>query len=57
MDNLTYYEIEYTFNGKKYETIERPSKGWESQFYKKVLNRIESLANAGAKITRITEYK
>lgn len=47
------YEIEYKVNGKRYTVVEQPTKGWESQFLQKVLNRIESLVNAGAVVTGI----
>lgn len=53
---MKYYEIEYIYNGEKHTAIERPVKGWEEQFYKKVLYRIESLVNAGATIIKLTEY-
>lgn len=49
------YEIKYTYNGKEYEVVEQPTKGWESQFLQKVINRIESLVNAGAVVTSIVE--
>lgn len=52
-----YYEITYNYNGKQYSTIEQPTKGWESQFLKKVLNRIESLTMSGAVITDVKEIK
>ena len=52
-----YYEIEYRVNGKRYSMIERPTKGWESQYPQLVLYRIESLVNAGAVIVGITEYR
>lgn len=48
------YEIEYKVNGKCYTCVEQPTKGWESNFLQNVLNRIESLTNAGAVITAIT---
>jgi hypothetical protein len=49
------YEISYTFNGKQYTTVERPTKGWESMFLQNVLNRIESLVMAGAIITDLKQ--
>jgi hypothetical protein len=57
--STTYYDfiIEYKVNGKTYTTVEQPTKGWESQFLQKVLNRIESLVNAGAVVTGLTEIK
>lgn len=48
------YEIEYKINGKRYTVVEQPTKGWESDFLQKVLNRIESIVNAGAVVTAIT---
>ena len=42
------YEITYEYNGKRHTIIEQPSKGWESQFLQQVLNRCESIVNAGA---------
>lgn len=44
------YEIKYEYEGKQYTTVEQPTKGWEEQFLQNVLNRIESLTQAGAKI-------
>jgi hypothetical protein len=52
-----YYEITYTYEGKCHTTIEQPTKGWEGQFLKKVLNRIESLVMSGAIITDVKEIK
>lgn len=50
------YEIEYkTENGKRFTVIERPVKGWEGQFLQQVLNRIESIVNAGAVVTALNE--
>lgn len=51
------YEIEYKINGKRYTVVEQPTKGWESQFLQKVLNRIESLVNAGAVVTGLAEIR
>ena len=51
------YEIEYKINGKRYTVVEQPTKGWESQFLQKVLNRIESLVMAGAVITDLNGIK
>lgn len=50
------YEIKYKYEGKEHSTIEQPHKGWEGQFFKQVLDRIESLVSAGAIITGIIEY-
>lgn len=50
------YEIKYEFDGKQYEAVEQPTKGWEGQFLQKVLNRIESLTEAGAKIISVVGY-
>lgn len=49
------YEIEYKINGKRYTVVEHPSKGWEGQFLQQVLNRIESIVNAGAVVTALKE--
>lgn len=49
------YEIEYKINKKTYTVVEQPVKGWESQFLQKVLNRIESIVNAGAVVTALRE--
>ena len=51
------YVIEYRVNGKCHATIEQPTKGWESQFLQNVLNRIESLVNAGAVVTGLNEIE
>ena len=51
------YEITYKVNGKQYTTVEQPTKGWEGQFLQKVLNRIESITNAGAVVTDVCEIK
>ena len=53
--NMKAYEIEYKIDGKCYTCVECPTKGWESQFLQNVLNRIESIVNAGAVVTRLTE--
>lgn len=50
------YEIKYEYEGKQYTTIEQSEKGWEGQFLQKVLNRIESLTEAGAKIIGVVGY-
>lgn len=44
------YEIKYKYNGKTYTVVESPTKGFENQFYAKVLARIESFVMAGATI-------
>ena len=50
------YEIEYmTADGKFHTAVEQPHKGWESQFLQQVLNRIESIVNAGAVVTSLNE--
>lgn len=51
------YEIEYKVNGKRYTVVEQPLKGWESQFLQQVLNRIESIVNAGAVVTALNEIR
>lgn len=50
------YEITYKYNEKDYTVTETPTKGFEAQFAQKVLNRIESLVDAGAIITKIVNY-
>ena len=50
------YEIKYEYDGKKYTTVEQAMNGWEGQFLQKVLDRIESLTQAGAKIIDIIAY-
>ncbi len=50
------YEIKYEYEGKQYSTVEQPTKGWEEQFLQKVLNCIESLTRAGAKIIDVVGY-
>lgn len=50
------YEIKYEHEGKQYTIFEQPTKGWEEQFLQKVLNRIESLTCAGAKVIGVVEY-
>jgi len=49
------YEIEYTYNGKRYTVVEQPINGWESQFLQQVLNRIESIVDAGAVVTALKQ--
>lgn len=51
------YEIKYEFEGKQYTTFEQPTKGREEQFSQQVLNRIESLTQAGAKIIEVVGYR
>lgn len=48
--------IKYTHEGKEYTTHIYPSKGWEDTFAVKILNRIESLVDAGVKITYIERH-
>lgn len=50
------YEIEYEYEGKKYSAFEQPSKGFEEHFLQAVLNRIECLTFAGAKIIKVASY-
>ena len=47
------YVIEYKVDGKTHATIEQPVKGFEGQFQQQVLNRIESIVNAGAVVTAL----
>lgn len=51
------YEIIYEVNGKRYACLVFPTKGWESQFLQNVLNRIESLVDAGAVVTGLNPIK
>lgn len=56
------YEITYTYDGKEYTVYEQAQKDEKSlpektsKFLQRVLNRIESIVNAGAVVTDITEY-
>lgn len=54
---MTAYVIEYKFEGKHHATIEMTQKGHEEQFPQQVLNRIESIVNAGAVVTALHEIK
>ncbi len=47
------YEIVYKYDKKEYTAIETPTKGFETQFAQKVLDRIESLVDAGATIIKV----
>ena len=47
------YTIVYTYNNHAYQVIITPTKGWEDQFLKKVLDRIESIVRAGGVIMDI----
>ena len=51
------YKIEYSYNGKKatavVATVVTTTENWKEQFFEKVLNRIESITNAGAVITQV----
>jgi hypothetical protein len=49
------YEIEYMYNGKHHTVVEQPIRGWEPQFLQQVLNRIESLVDAGAVVTALKQ--
>ena len=51
------YEITYKYDGKQHTIIEHPQKGFEGQFLEQVLNRIESLVNAGAVIVDMVAYR
>ena len=57
MNRIGYYEIRYQYDEKEYSIIEQPQKGWEAQFLQNVLDRIESITNAGGTIVRVTAYK
>lgn len=54
---MSRYEIRYQYEGKEYSVIEQPQKGWEEQFLQNVLDRIESITNAGGMIVEVTAYK
>ena len=57
------YEITYKYDGKEHTTIEQPQKDGgihpekKSQYLYRVLNRIESLVQAGAVITDVKEIR
>lgn len=51
-----FYEIKYTYKGKKGTAIVIPVEGYESQFFESCVNRIDSLVHAGAKITDTTMH-
>lgn len=59
---MTGYEIKYTYEGKQYSTYERAQKDQngrppkKDQFFKQVLDRIESLVSAGAVVTDLVEF-
>lgn len=50
------YVITYIYKGTQYDTVVRPTKGWESQFLQSVLYRIESLLMSGAVIKDLREF-
>lgn len=52
---MKHYEITYIYEGQKYATDVFPQKGWEAQYHKNVLDKIESLVSAGAVIIDIIE--
>ena len=54
---MKYCEIEYTYEGKEYSTVERENDGWEETYTQRVLNKIECITNAGAKITKVIQYR
>lgn len=50
---MKHCNIEYTYEGKKaIETVTQID-GFEEKFYEYVLNRIESITDAGAVITKV----
>ena len=49
-------EITYEYDREDYTVVERAEKGFEDKFEEKVLNRIESLLTAEAKITNLVRY-
>lgn len=56
MDEYVGCLIKYTYEGKEYTTHIYLDKGWEDMFAVKILNRIESLVDAGVKITYIERH-
>lgn len=56
------YKITYTYDGEEHTVYEQAQKDEKSlpektsNFLQRVLNRIESIVNAGAVVTDITEY-
>lgn len=52
---MKHYEITYIYEGKKYFADVFPQKGWETNYHKNVLDKIESLVTAGAVIVDIRE--
>ena len=52
-----FYEIQYFYKGEMYNTTEYPAKGWESGFFQKVLNRIESITAAGGAVLDVILIK
>lgn len=57
------YQIKYEFDGKQYETHELPARDLSGRlerkddFYKKVLNRIESITHAGGVVLDLIEIQ
>lgn len=49
--------IKYSYRGKVYEMVERPTAGWEVQYEQNVINRIESLVDAGAVIIGFDQHR
>lgn len=49
------YTITYVYNHHTYQVNVTPTKSWEDQFLKKVLDRIESITHAGGMIKDIWE--
>lgn len=54
---MKHYEINYEYEGKQYTTTEQSNHDKKDEFYKRVLNRIESIVSAGAIITNVIEIE
>ena len=58
MTEYVRYEITYIgLDGKIYIVEELPTKGWETQFSQKVLNRVESIVMGGGVIKKMVGYR
>lgn len=49
------YTIIYVYEGKTHQVFETPTEGYEDQFLRQVLDRIESITHAGGLIKDIWE--
>lgn len=58
MTEYVRYEITYIGTDNLVHTIvEQPTKGWETQFPQKVLNRVESIVMGGGVIKKMVGYR